>query len=68
MFRSRTTENLTLNYSRVVETETSDDDIDPRPSFPPMRVVETDGEAVDEITLPLPIVKCRAVSRARKAG
>ncbi len=60
--------NLSLSYERSVERTSDDDDRDPCPSFPPIRVVDTDGEAIDEVTLPLPIVKCRSVSRARKAG
>ncbi len=42
---------FSLDYERSVE-RTSDDDSDPRPSFPPMRVITTDGETVDECTIP----------------
>jgi hypothetical protein len=57
-----------MSYERILERESDDEERDPTPSFPPMRVVPTDGETVDEITLPLPLVKCGAVSRARKVG
>ena len=62
---SRESLNLSLSYERSVE-RTSDDDSDPHPSFPPMRVVETDGETVDECTVPyepvmVPLRKCAAV-------
>lgn len=70
MTRTKSTErfNLSLSYERTVE-RVSDDESDPRPSLPPMRVVTTDGETVDETVLPLPIVKCRALpQRSRKVG
>lgn len=66
MTRTKSTERLSLRYERVVEHE-SDDGNDQHPSFA-MPIVTTDGEAVDEITLPLPLSKCRAVSRARKVS
>jgi hypothetical protein len=63
MTRERITERIQhTSYERV------DDDRDPHPSFPPMRVVPTTGETVAETTLPLPLIKCRAASRARKVG
>lgn len=70
MTRTKSTERIChFSYERVVERTTDDEtERDPHPSFPPMRVVNTDGEAVDEITLPLPLVKCIAVPRARKLG
>ncbi len=71
MTRTKSTErfNMSLAYERTVERVSDDDDTDPRPSFPPMRVVNTDGQTVDETIIPLPIVKCRALrQRSRKAA
>lgn len=42
--------------SRVTEEFDIDPEEDPTPSFPPMRVVPTDGETVAEATFPL--AKC----------
>jgi hypothetical protein len=52
--------------SRVIEEFDVDPEEDPTPSFPPMRVVPTDGVTVAEATFPL--AKCageRAVKLKR---
>jgi hypothetical protein len=61
---------ITTLQLRVVETFEVTDDDDSRPSFraPAADVVDTDGETVEEPTLPLTLVKCGAVPRTRKFG
>lgn len=68
MKRTTSTEKFqVMSYERSTVTE-DDEERDPTPSFPPMRVVTTDGVTVDECTIPLdpelamvPLRKCAAV-------
>ena len=62
-----TVEKLHVTYSRTV-TETTDDEDDPRPSFPApaAKVVDTDAEVISERTVPL--AKCVALRTLRKVG
>jgi hypothetical protein len=69
MTRTKSVERLSVHYERVVERVSDDEERDPTPSFPPMRVVNTDGETVEETVMPLPLVKCRALpQRTRRVG
>lgn len=60
MKRTISTQKLSISYERTVVRESDDDERDPTPSYPALRVVTVDGHTVSESTKPL--AKCRQVT------